>query len=391
MASGAKCFILNRKSDWTFKSLIRNIGFKNDVLVSRTKNGENGVYISHMFDSMQNETTWHRLRLDIQFPPDSLYKIRIYASDTTGIMIPVPGIRGKSLVDFNEYIADETIDVNRKIDTFDEINAEIYENTDDIILRNLKGRYLWICIELINYEQESIKINSMKVEFPMVSFVDYLPEIYRAEGDRNSFTERFVSIFQSIYVDFEDKIDYTPLMFNVDRTNKDFLNWIGDWLSVKNASVWGEEKLRKIIKQAVKIYKIKGTKKAVAKIVQEYTGTEPIIVEQFDVKGNMYYDKQKEVVENLFGDNGYVFTVMIPESCVKDTENYIELLRVINSVKPVDSICNLVALSDQMYLDSHCYMGINSFITRNEELVLNKKQYEVNNLIISNFKSHNQF
>ncbi len=123
--------------------------------------------------------------------------------------------------------------------------------------------------------------------------------------------------------------------------------------------------------------------------MQEYTGTEPIIVEQFDVKENMYYDKQKEVVENLFGNNGYVFTVMVPEACVKDSENYIELLRVINGVKPVDSICNLVALSDQMYLDNHCYMGINSFITKNEQLVLNKQHREVNNLIISDLNFQN--
>ncbi len=129
---------------------------------------------------------------------------------------------------------------------------------------------------------------------------------------------------------------------------------------------------------------MKGTKRAIAKIVQEYAGIEPIIVEQFDVKNNMYYDIQKDIVENLFGDNGYIFTVMIPEAYVKDNESYVELLRVINGVKPVDSICNLVVLSDQIYLGHHCYMGINSFITRNEELVLDKTQKDVNNLIISN-------
>lgn len=388
MASGAKCFILNRKSDWTSSGVTKNIGFKNDSLVSQIKNGENGVYISRAFDSMQNDIIWHRLRLNIDYPTGSIFKLRLYASDTQEVTIAVPGIKGKSSVNFNDYITDEKIDIARKIDTFEDIGAVVYENADDIILRNLKGRYLWICIEFVNYEQESMKIQSMKIEFPQVSFVDYLPEIYRADDDRNSFTERFVSIFQSMYVDLEDKIDYTPVMFDVNRTSKDFLNWIGDWLSVKNASVWEEKKLRNLIRQAVKIYKIKGTKRAVAKIVQEYTGTDPIIVEQFDVKHNMYYDRQKEVVENLFGDNGYVFTVMVPESCVKDSENYIELLRVINSVKPVDSICNLVALSDRMYLDNHCYMGINSFINKNENLVLNK-QREVNNLMISDLNLQN--
>lgn len=383
MASGAKSFILNRKSDWKSRSIIKNLEFKNDILISSNKSGENGVYISQSFDSLQTETVWHRLRLDVEALPSTIYKIKVYAGDTAEIMIPMPGTKGRSQVDINEYITDPDIDINRKIDMFDDIGAEVYENPKDILLYGLKGRYLWVCLEIINYEQEALSIKSMKIEFPQVSFIDYLPEIYRESEDKNSFLARFVGIFQSIYVDLEDKIDYTPLKFDTDRTTKDFLNWIADWLSIKDASIWGEKRLRQLIKEAVKIYKIKGTKRAVAKVVQEYAGIEPIIVEQFDVKDNMYYDKQRTVVENLFGNNGYVFTVMISANYVKDTESYIELLRIINGVKPVDSICNLVVLNDQIYLDYHCYMGINSFITKNEELVLNTDQRDVNNLIIS--------
>ena len=97
----------------------------------------------------------------------------------------------------------------------------------------------------------------------------------------------------------------------------------------------------------------------------------------------MVYKKQKDVIENLFGDNGYVFTVMVPGVHVKDNESYVELLKVINSVKPVDSICNLVVLNDQIYLDNHSYIGINSFITKNEDLTLDRKQRDTNNLAVA--------
>ena len=98
----------------------------------------------------------------------------------------------------------------------------------------------------------------------------------------------------------------------------------------------------------------------------------------------MYYETNREIVENLFGDNGYTFTVMLPGGYIKNSESYIELLRVINSVKPIDSVCNLVALNDQIYLDYHCYMGINSFITSNEDLVIGRDKTDVNNLVVSN-------
>ena len=384
MASGAISFVLNRKSDWFDGSVTKNLEFENESLVLSNKNGENGVYISKAFDSMQDETVWHRMRLNISAPSSAIYRLKIYASDTPEISIALPGKSGLSRVDINEYINDPNIDINRKLDVFDDIGATYHENSTDILMYELKGRYLWFCMEFINYEENQLRINSIKIELPQVTFMDYLPEYYRKNSERNSFLERFIGIFQSIYVDLEDEIDYTPTRFDVDLTNKDFLSWICEWLSVKDAAIWGEKRLRKLVKEAIKIYKMKGTKRAIAKIVQEYVGIEPIIVEQFDVKNNMYYDIQKDIVENLFGDNGYIFTVMIPEAYVKDNESYVELLRVINGVKPVDSICNLVVLSDQIYLGHHCYMGINSFITRNEELVLDKTQKDVNNLIISN-------
>lgn len=384
MASGAISFVLNRKSDWFDGSITKNLEFKDESLVLNNKNGENGIYISKAFDSMQDETVWHRMRLNISAPSSAIYRLKIYASDTPEISIALPGKSGLSRVDINEYINDPNIDINRKLDVFDDIGATYHENSTDILMYELKGRYLWFCMEFINYEENQLRINSIKIELPQVTFMDYLPEYYRKNSERNSFLERFIGIFQSIYVDLEDEIDYTPTRFDVDLTNKDFLSWICEWLSVKDAAIWGEKRLRKLVKEAIKIYKMKGTKRAIAKIVQEYVGIEPIIVEQFDIKNNMYYDIQKDIVENLFGDNGYIFTVMIPEAYVKDNESYVELLRVINGVKPVDSICNLVVLSDQIYLGHHCYMGINSFITRNEELVLDKTQKDVNNLIISN-------
>ncbi len=387
MASGAKYFILNRESDWTDGSILKNLEFEDDKLVFNSQ-GESGIYMSAPFDSMQRGTIWHRLRMDIDLPNTATCKIRAYASDTPEILLPSLEVGKRPRIDLNEYLSDYSIDTNSKIDLFDYIEAKIYENPKDILLFGLKGRYLWICIEIISYEEEPVSISSMKIEFPQVSFVDYLPEVYRKNSEADSFLSRFIGIFQSMYVDLEDDIDYIALKFDADRTTKDFLSWMSEWLSIKDASVWGEKRLRHLIKESVKIYKMKGTRKAVSKIVQEYAGIEPTIVEQFDIKNNALYEQQKEMVENLFGDNGYVFTVMIPEAYVKDTETYVELMRIINSVKPIDSICNLVVLSDQMRLDHHCYMGINSFITKNEELTLDKKQKDISNLIISQEKDY---
>ena len=381
MASGAKSFVINRESDWKYESVLSNLSFINDVLVSK-KNGENGVYISGAFDSGQLETVWHRLRIDMQIPGGAAVNIRMYASDDTQILVPDTEGGGKVKADINEYLKNKNIDINRKIDLLDYIGSKKYSNVDDMLLFNLKGQYLWLCLEVINYEKERVKIKSVKIEFPRVSFVDYLPEIYKEEEKEDSFLPRYLGIFQSIYVDLEDRIDNTPIQFDTEKTNKEFLNWIADWLSVKNASIWGEKKLRTLIKESVSIYKMKGTKTSISKIVKEYTGVEPIIVEQFDVKNNEYYEKQKKHVENLFGNNGYVFTVIISDKYIDDTEDYVELLKVIGSVAPIDSICNLVVLNDKIYLDHHCYLGINSYIAQNKELIIGENSKDTTTLML---------
>ena len=383
MASGAKCFIFNRESDLKEGGIRRNLEIKQDKLVFENKTGDSAIYISKPFDSLQSGTVWHRLRLKIDLPSSASYTLKIYANDSPEIKLPRNEKAKDNVLDLNDYLSDSTIDIGRKLDIFDSIGAKSYESPTDILLYGFKGRYLWICLEIVSYERVPVVIDSVKIEFPKVTFMDYLPEIYRKSETENSFLTRFLGIFQSIYVDLEDEIDFVALNFDPDRTTKDFLSWIASWLSVKDAAIWGEKRLRKLIKESVKIYKMKGTKRAISRIVEEYTGIEPIIVEQFDVKENMVYKKQKDVIENLFGDNGYVFTVMVPGVHVKDNESYVELLKVINSVKPVDSICNLVVLNDQIYLDNHSYIGINSFITKNEDLTLDRKQRETNNLAVA--------
>lgn len=381
MASGAKSFVINRKSDWEDESVITNLSFFKDTLISKN-NGENGVYISSPFDSGQEGTVWHRLRMDMDLPSGGMVHTRLYASDDFEAFVPSNEGKKRVQIDVDKYIHSPDIDINRKIDMLDCIGAKKYENTDDMLLFDLQGRYLWMCIELVNYERQRICIRSVKLEFPRISFVDYLPDVYKEGCDDNSFLARFLGVFQSIYVDLEDKIDNTIIKFDTEKTDKDFLNWIADWISVKNPSIWGEAKLRTLVKEAVSIYKMKGTKASIAKIVKEYAGIEPIIVEKFNVEDNEYYQINKHQVENLFGDNGYVFTVILEDKYVANTEEYIELLRVIADVMPIDAICNLVVLNDKIYLDHHCYMGMNSYIAQSKELIIGEKDPDPTALIL---------
>ncbi len=370
MASGTKCFVLNRRSDWEENSSIENLGFEEDTLTALNTSGENGYYISSAFDSLQAETVWHRMRLDAKIPQNTQVKIRIYASDSLYAKIPDLVSYGDPERLLDEYLLDDEVRPQRKVALFDYLGAKTFENPEDIVLFEFKGRYLWICIEVIRYSEELVRLHELKIEFPRICFVDYLPQIYRGGTQKNFFLARFISIFQSLYVDLEDQIDNMPRMFDPKTVDAKFLEWLTEWFSVEDSYIWGEEKLRIFLKNAVKLYKMKGTKQAISTVVKIYMGITPIIVEQFDVVQNDFYESSKEYIENLFGENGYTFSVIIKTDKVISSETYIELIKLINRFKPIDTICNLVILNNEIYLDHHCYLGINSYAARNENIVL---------------------
>lgn len=150
MASGAKCFIFNRESDWKEGGISRNLEIKQDKLVFENKTGDSAIYISKPFDSLQSGTVWHRLRLKIDLPSSASYTLKIYANDSPEIKLPRNEKAKDNVLDLNDYLSDSTIDIGRKLDIFDSIGAKSYESPTDILLYGFKGRYLWICLEIVS-------------------------------------------------------------------------------------------------------------------------------------------------------------------------------------------------------------------------------------------------
>lgn len=369
MAAGTKSFLFNRKSNWLENGLTENLRFIDDKMVLKSDNGKNGYYISTSLDSMESETIWDRMRLKANIKGESIIRVSFYASDSLYVSIPLNG-KENLKVNLDEYIKDESIPLNKRLNILKTFSTtKNFDNPDDILLYSLTGRYIWFSIEMLNYTFNDMSIESIKIEFPRISFVKYLPEIYQNDSN-DSFLSRFIGIFESIYLDIEEKIDNMPRMFDPMIVDKEFLNWMTRWLSLKDSYIWSEDKLRLIVKNAVKLYKIKGTPNAIRYIVWMYTSYNPRLIEQFEIIESDFYNNNKGMLNRLFGENGYTFTVIVSDKAVKNSDEYVALLKLINLFKPADIKCNLVVLNNTIYLDCHCYLGVNSYIAHNKQMVL---------------------
>lgn len=230
---------------------------------SLQKSIETGYFIKE-FDSGESQCKWHKLVLDAEIPDKT--QINVY---------------------YHAY--DEKININSKWEQILSFQASYFRNTNnlkfcDALIHKATGRFLKIKLELISTDEySSPKIKSLKVFYPRDSYIRYLPAIYQEDQASKEFFERFLSLFETFYWDTENEIDNIAKYFDAEATPQEFLSWLGTWVATIFDESWSEGKKKQFLKQAIELYKMRGTREGIEEIIRIYTGNEPIIVESWQL------------------------------------------------------------------------------------------------------------
>jgi phage tail-like protein len=296
------------------------------------------AFVSRALDSKADDTIWHRCKVDANIPADAMLTIAYYASN--------------HLVENMEWI-------------------EVIHNGTDFLLHKAKGRYLWLRIEMISDQQQSLTIRDIQVDFPMTPLTWMLPEIYQEDTTSYDLLNRYLGIFQSMMDDLDQKLLDSSYL-DIQQADQQFLPWLCQWLDIKGFYLWPEVKLRSFMEQAYSLYRIKGTKAAIAKVIEIFTGEPPWIVEQHEVDGENFGNREN-LNRKLYGDHCFTYTVMVREEVLPTTQHYLELNRILEHFTPAHTTYKLVVLKPYLFLDSYTYLGINSMLMRSSNLILDGK------------------
>ena len=320
--------------------------------------GEGGgtfCYLAPMFDSTDYEGTWHRLRLEGTFS-NCKYEVVAAATD----------------VNLEETITDESIDFSDKLELLKDYGYVRKVNTDDMLLHNLQGRYLWVFIKVTGSKIDSFfKIEGFSVEFPHGSFVEYLPEIYQDE--RNSFFERYMTVLQSLYEDLEKEVDFVPRYLDYetapDENLRLFAGWTGRW---NENGQWTPEQLRYLIWNLQSIQSGRGTWTVMEQMIYLMTGQKASVIEHFRWKDwadkdsvhlKEYYKKYKN------DEDTFVVVIDATEKEVGMSERMLE--KMLEDYTPLGMNCKVLYLKKKSLMDSQAYLEENSYLTSaDQELVL---------------------
>lgn len=346
------------------RCFLQNMQYENGKLqAEREEQSSDSVMISRILDSRETDTEWHRMMFHLCNKGHTSYEISVYAANSLKRRID------DTEENIEEILLDGNLTILEKKKILQPYLQKNIRDTEDILLHEVKGRYLWFILETSLQMNQEIEINEIQIYFPRESWISYLPEIYQRE-DKNQFFERFLAIYQTMYEELNEKIREFPYLMDVDYANQEFLEWLAKWIGIAESYVWSAEQLRRLLKNAVKLYKLRGTRQAITEFVKLYTnGTEVYIVENFQIK--QYKNKKnEELFERLYGNNPYQFQVIVKESDVPTVREYQTLIKIIEEVKPAYMELELVVLKPYIFLDQHTYIGMNSVLGEYRNLTL---------------------
>jgi phage tail-like protein len=107
------------------------------------------------------------------------------------------------------------------------------------------------------------------------SYLEYLPVIFHD----SDFLNRFLQMFEAIWEPLEQRQDHFEMYFNPRTCPASFLPWFASWFDLQVSPQLPEARLRSLLAEAIEIYRWRGTKYGLARMIEVCTGLKPEITE----------------------------------------------------------------------------------------------------------------
>ena len=312
--------------------------------------------ITGSVDSAEHNFCWRSLLIDASLGENIVMQVSAYASDTTTVRLD------DRAVELDSYLADNSADVQERLDKLEDLFVPLYNNCFDGPV-GLKGRYIWLRLRFIILQRRELCVNKIKLLLNGEQMIDYLPSVYREEDGENGFLSRFLSIFDSIFFDMDDKIGRSAEMLDYRTARGEILRYLSEWLCIEDVAYISEERLRERIKRTVEEYRSIGVKRSLIGWIENEYGVTPNIIEYFSVKKMVNNGKDKEVYHRLFGDNPYKFFVLLPEKTFTDIHEANLFMEKLKRRIPAYTEFEVVMVRNNTILDKYTFLGVNSMLS----------------------------
>ncbi len=325
---------------------------KIDVTDNWTAQGPNKKEQILNFDGESSDCMWHKVTTNALVPHDT----QVEVSYCVG----------------NEDIQD--------IGQLDGKWSEPLLNQKSVLIEASKGQRLWLKLALSAHEGKFPTVKSLRAHYSVVNYLDYLPAFYQENPLSQEFLKRYLAAYENVLQRLENQIAEVPELLDAKQTTSEFLPWLSTWVGAVKDENWPEKKWRKFLSRAAVLYKRRGTKGELEEIIKIYTGKYPVaIVERVLLRTGSV--ELQELFDALFGDK-FSFCVLLRSRQVKNEVDRKVIKRIVEGEKPAHTVGGFVVLEDQICLDWHTYLGVNTYaVERKAEMYVGEAELSVNTVL----------
>lgn len=351
------------------RSFLSGLEMEGECALRCAEDAYRRMFISSPIDGVTDGASWGRLHLEWELEPDMV--VTVYA-----VALDVPFVwQGERQVSVGDVFYDTAMPLEQKRQMMESLGAKKAVNQQDVLLYTLEGRYLYLLIDVQGYGNG--RITKLWVDNQGDQFMDTFPEVYREYG---GFFHRYLSVFSSLYLDFQEKIDSVAELMDIDTAPAELLPIFGSWMGLDvSGDFLKEDRLRLLIKEAYQLNRIKGTKAALQRVSEIILGEQVIILEKNVMREDTQAQDQR-LYEGLYGEGTYDVTILIKTYVPEHQKS--QLMFLLNQFKPVRSRLKIRFLDVKGNLDDHVYMDMNAYVCEAEQGVLDERQSLDGNILL---------
>lgn len=261
--------------------------------------------------------------------------------------------------------------------------------TQDILFRNARGRYLNVAIELLGTSTASPLVDSVTAYCPRQSYLRHMPELYQQDQESAAFLEQFLSVFETSFTDIQSEIETMTQYFDPAGTPSESLAWLEGWLAADEYQDWPESASREYLSRAPELYKRRGTRTGLRDVIELYLrhatdgspeSTTAEREESVDTPGptdssadtptshRLFFLDRSDLDEIEGGADEAVFESLLPtdRSLVvfcgpfEATEHHEAIEQIVETETPAHVDATVLTLEEEFFLGSDSFLGLNS-------------------------------
>lgn len=111
---------------------------------------------------------------------------------------------------------------------------------------------------------------------PYSRYLRDLPQIYH-EAD---FLGRYLLIFETIWEPIQQRQDHGAMYLDPQTSPDPLVNWLGSWLGMAVDPHWPESRRRQLVSEAMDLYRWRGTRYGLTRMLEICTGLAPEILDE---------------------------------------------------------------------------------------------------------------